>query len=80
VATRGRTTFDYSNDNGITRIGDADTLFETKWSRASGNSIYALNDPPSIDRVALATGGWSRRPRSGDAPTRGRAEIGDMIA
>lgn len=54
--TKGRHTFDYSNADGIFPIGVGDTLFETKWSRAGGESIHAYCDPPSIEEIALATG------------------------
>lgn len=50
----GTVTFDYSNDNGLKTIGDGLYLFETKWSKANGDSIYVYNDPSSITGVALA--------------------------
>ena len=53
---KGRCTFDYSNDDGIVAIGDGEALFETRWSRAGGDSIHAYNDPATIDAIALATG------------------------
>jgi len=52
----GRVTFDYSNNNGKYIIGNDELLFETAWSKASGDSIYIINDPPSIKGVALAIG------------------------
>jgi hypothetical protein len=50
----GVVTFDYSNNNGRFVIGEGHFLFETRWSKASDTSIYALRDPPSIEGVALA--------------------------
>jgi len=35
----GRVTFDYSNNNGKYIIGNDELLFETAWSKASGDSI-----------------------------------------
>ena len=46
-ATRGRITFDYSNNNGRYSIGCGKLLFETAWSKASDRTIYLLNDPPT---------------------------------
>lgn len=51
---RSTVTFDYSNFNGLYRIGEGVYLFETAWSKASDVSIYCLNDPPTIRGVALA--------------------------
>ena len=50
----GTVSFDYSNNNGRYTIGSGMYLFETHWSKASGTSIYVLNDPHSIQGVALA--------------------------
>lgn len=55
----GRVTFDYSNNNGLYKIGDDDLLFETKWSKASDTSVHLYNDPPSILSVAVAVGAHS---------------------
>ena len=55
----GRVTFDYSNNNGLYRIGDGDLLFETKWSKASDTAAHLYNDPPSIISVAVAVGAHS---------------------
>lgn len=49
----GSVTFDYSNNSGRFAIGEGYFLFETCWSKASDESIYALRDPPSIEGVAL---------------------------
>lgn len=53
-APRGTVTFDYSNNNGRYTVGLETLLFETKWSSASGTSMYIYNDPPSIRSVARA--------------------------
>jgi hypothetical protein len=47
-------TFDYSNNNGSFVIGEGYFLFETKWSKASDQSIHAYTDAESIDSLALA--------------------------
>lgn len=52
----GRINFDYSNNNGIYRIGKDEYTFDLKWSKAGHTSIYALNDSPNIKTVALAKG------------------------
>ena len=52
-ASKGRVTFDYSNNNGKYCIGAGTFMFETCWSKASDRSIYLLNDPVSIATVAL---------------------------
>lgn len=55
----GRVAFDYSNNNGLFVIGADDLLFETKWSKASDDSIHLYNDPQSIQSVAIAVGAHS---------------------
>ena len=52
-ATRGRVTFDYSNNNGMYSIGCGELMFETRWSKSSDRNIYLYNDPGSILTVAL---------------------------
>lgn len=52
-AKSGIVSFDYSNNNGRYFIGQSELLFETAWSKASNTSIYILNDPPSIQSIAL---------------------------
>lgn len=52
----GEVVFDYSSFNGRYVIGSGVLEFETKWTKASDTSIYVLNDPPSINGVALARG------------------------
>ena len=53
---KGRKSFDYSNNNGIFAIGDNELKFETKWSKASDQSIHVYNDPASIKAIALVKG------------------------
>ena len=53
----GIATFDYSNFDGLYRIGNGKHLFETKWSKASDTNIYCYNDPSSIRGVALVPRG-----------------------
>ena len=48
-------TFDYTNNNGLYAIGDAQHFFETKWSKASNTAIHAYSDSASIEALALAT-------------------------
>jgi hypothetical protein len=52
----GEVTFDYSAFNGRLIIGLGAQLFETKWSKSGDKSIYLLNDPPSINGIAVAKG------------------------
>lgn len=52
----GTVSFDYSNNNHSFTIGEALSLFETRWSKASDVSIHAYNYSPSIDALALAKG------------------------
>lgn len=52
----GRNSFNYSNNNGRFVIGSNELLFETKWSKASDDSIHVYNDPVSINGVALVKG------------------------
>jgi hypothetical protein len=56
---QGEATFDYSNHDGKAFFGEGDWLFETKWSRAGGDSIHLYNDPPSIKGIAIARGASS---------------------
>ncbi|EKD24082.1 MAG: hypothetical protein ACD_81C00114G0009 [uncultured bacterium] len=49
----GTVNFDYSNNNGIYFIGDADYLFGIKFSSASQDSIHVYNDHTTIDYIAL---------------------------
>ncbi|WP_159817930.1 hypothetical protein [Colwellia sp. 20A7] len=53
---KGRQSFDYSNNNGLFIVGSDALKFETKWSKASGDSIHIYNDPASIEGVALVKG------------------------
>lgn len=50
----GEVVFDYSSYNGRYIIGREQLEFETMWTKASNTSIYVLNDPRSINGVALA--------------------------
>ncbi len=52
---QGAVTFDYTNNNGSYALGEAQHLFETKWSRASNTAIHAYSDANSIQALALAT-------------------------
>ena len=52
-ATRGKVTFDYSNNDGKYSIGSDAYMFETQWSKASNRSIHIYRNPPSIRTVAL---------------------------
>ena len=52
----GGVVFDYSSHNGRYIIGRGQLEFETRWSKASDRSIHVLNDPKSINGVAVAKG------------------------
>lgn len=51
---KGKVKFDYSNNNGIYEIGKKEMTFETKWSKASNQSIHLYNDPAIISGIAIA--------------------------
>ena len=51
--SKGKVTFDYSNNDGKYSIGSGAHMFETKWSKASDRSIHVYSDPSSIRTVAL---------------------------
>lgn len=53
---QGSATFNYMNNDGRFSIGNNDMLFETKWSKASDNSIHVYNDPSTIKSIAIADG------------------------
>ncbi len=55
-ATKGKVTFDYSNNNGQYVIGQGELMFELKFSKSSNKSIIIYNDPSSINFVSLAKG------------------------
>lgn len=44
IASNGRFTFDYSNNDGKYTIGSGECSFVTAWSKASDKSIHAYND------------------------------------
>lgn len=50
----GTVTFDYTNNNHLFALGEAQHLFETMWTKASNTSIHAYSDGPSIHALALA--------------------------
>lgn len=54
--TKGKASFDYSNNNGIYRIGSGELTFDTQWSKASDSSIHCLRDQPTVKGVAIAYG------------------------
>ena len=56
TAPTGKVVFDYSSFNGSYVIGSGMLEFETKWTKASDTTIYASNDPPSINGIAMARG------------------------
>lgn len=53
---QGTVSFNYSNNDHRYALGNGHWFFETRWSKASNTAIHALNDPPSISAIALATG------------------------
>ena len=54
----GEAVFDYSNHEGRYVIGRGLMEFETKWSKASNDSIHVYNDPSSINGVAVGLSEW----------------------
>jgi len=50
---KGTVSFDYSNNNGRYCIGKGSQMFELNFSKASNRAIYLLNDPVSIEKVAV---------------------------
>lgn len=50
IRKSGEVTFNYSNNNGIYTIGAGQYSFETRWSKSSDTSIYALNRG-NIDKI-----------------------------
>ncbi|WP_085883713.1 hypothetical protein [Oceanibacterium hippocampi] len=58
-ALHGSVTFDYTNNNHVFAIGEGEHLFETKWTKASNNSIHVYSDSGSIQALALAKGVFS---------------------
>ena len=55
----GEAVFNYASYNGRYIIGHGELEFETKWSKASNTSIHVVNDPSSINGVALGRRDWS---------------------
>ena len=55
----GEAVFNYANHNGRYVIGHGKLEFETKWSKASNTSIHVVNDPPSINGIALGRRDWT---------------------
>jgi len=53
-ALAGAATFDYTNNNGLYRLGDGDRGFTVNFGEAGPGVIYVLNDPSDIKTVALA--------------------------
>ena len=53
-STFGSVTFDYSNNNGRYFIGQGELAFELYFSKSSSWDIMLLNDPVSINTVAIA--------------------------
>lgn len=81
---RGRASFDYSNNNGRFVIGTGRASFETKWSKASNQSIHAYSDGSTVDAIALAKGAQSindvRDAASYDFSSRARSpNIGQIV-
>lgn len=56
-ALSGEVKFNYSNNNGVFRIGVNGLEFSTKWSKASNASIHCYTDSKNIRGVALAPKG-----------------------
>lgn len=55
----GRVSFDYSNNSHRYALGEAQYLFETRWSKASNSAIHVYTDGDSIEALALAKGASS---------------------
>jgi hypothetical protein len=56
---QGTATFDYTNNNHVFALGEAQHLFETMWTKASNTSIHAYSDGASIEALAVAKGAAS---------------------
>ncbi|MES2588782.1 MAG: toll/interleukin-1 receptor domain-containing protein [Bacteroidota bacterium] len=52
-ATRGKVTFDYSNNNGHYFIGQGELMFELVFLKSSNENIQLYNSPNSIHTVAV---------------------------
>ena len=63
----GEAVFNYANHNGRYVIGHGKLEFETKWSKASNTSIHVVNDPPSINGIALGRRDWTEIDQVADA-------------
>ena len=63
----GQAVFNYANHNGRYVIGHGKLEFETKWAKASNTSIHVVNDPPSINGVALGRRDWTDIDQVADA-------------
>ena len=55
----GEAVFNYANHNGRYVIGRGKLAFETRWDKASNTSIHVVNDPPSINGIALGHRDWT---------------------
>ncbi|WP_422050076.1 hypothetical protein [Shimia sp.] len=53
---KGRITFNYNSNNGDFEIGEGDSKFTLKFSRAGNESVHFYSYPENIRRVAIATG------------------------
>lgn len=50
----GQAIFDYTNNDGRYIIGENEHMFETMWSPCGAHSIYAYDDPETIDSISIA--------------------------
>lgn len=55
-ALYGSVTFDYTNNDHLFALGEAQYLFESMWTKASNTSIHAYRDGKSIEAIALVKG------------------------
>ena len=51
---RGKVSFDYTNNNGLYKIGHNELLFETKWSPSGNGNIYTYKCSETIETIAIA--------------------------
>lgn len=54
ASPEGTATFNYMRNNGIYTIGNGDMIFESRWGKCSGTSVYLRNDTPTISQIGLA--------------------------
>ncbi|ANU15240.1 hypothetical protein B481_0584 [Planococcus halocryophilus Or1] len=52
----GEISFDYSRNSGVLQIGEEEYLFDTKWTKASDQSIHVYSDEENIENIGHLRG------------------------